>query len=168
MRSRSLVALALVLGLLAAACDTGEVGLSTTSSLVNGTTTTLETSTTTSAPVASTSTTLRGETVANYEVMVRVSTDNGEVFYIVIPPGAYTDVDLENFMGDLYASNPDLWGAEVFGDAAAVDAFLIPEDQRTEEQQQLLDDHHFISLIGGDTIRFQGPCSEFGEYVIGS
>ncbi len=168
MRSRSLVASALVLGLLAVACDSGAVQLSTTSSLVSGTTTSLETSTTTAAPVGSTSTTLRGETVSNYEVMVRVSTDNGEVFYIVIPSGAYTDVDLENFIGDLHDANPDIWGAEVFDEAAAVDAFLIPEDQRTEEQQQLLDDHHFISLIGGDTIRFQGPFSEFGEYVIGS
>jgi hypothetical protein len=115
-----------------------------------------------------TSTILRGETVASYDVAVRIATDNGEILYIVVPPGAYTDVDLENFLGDLLEGNPDLWGAEVFDDEDAVQAFVIPEDQRTEEQQELLDDHHFVSLIGGDTMKFQGPFAEFGEFIIGS
>jgi hypothetical protein len=61
-----------------------------------------------------------------------------------------------------------LWGAEVFDDEDAVQAFVIPEEQRTEEQQELLDEHHFVSLIGGDTMKFQGPFAEFGEFIIGS
>ncbi|MBW3666952.1 MAG: hypothetical protein KY394_05085, partial [Actinobacteria bacterium] len=88
--------------------------------------------------------------------------------YIVIPPGAYTDIDLEGFVGDLKESDPDLFGAEVFDDPEAVQAFVIPEDQRTESQQQLLDDHHLVSLVGGDTIRFQGPFEDIGEHIIGS
>ena len=149
--------------------------MSTTSSLVTGTTETpseVVTPTTTAAgdtdtdPV--TSTTLRGETVASFDVVARISSDNGEILYLVIPEGAYTDVDLENFIGDLMESGEGLWGAEVFDNDDAVQAFVIPEDQRTEEQQQLLDEHHFVSLIGGDTLKFQGPFSEFGEYVLAS
>ncbi len=160
----------MVIGLLASACDSGEAELSTTSSLVTGTTEAPDqaTTSTSSDDAGTTSTTLRGETIANYDVAVRISTDNGEILYIVVPSGAYTDVDLENFIGDLLEGNPDLWGAEVFDDETAVEAFVIPEEQRTEEQQELLDDHHFVSLIGGDTMKFRGPFSEFGEFIIGS
>lgn len=170
MASRTLIFLLVALGMLAAACDSGEAELSTTSSLVTGTTETpSQASTTTTTPEEVTPTTLlRGETVASYEIAVRISTDNGEIFYVVIPSGAYTDVDLENFVGDLLEANPGLWGAEVFDDEAAVQAFVIPEDQRTEQQQDLLDESHFVSLIGGDTVKFQGPFAEFGEFVIGS
>ena len=169
MASRTLIFLLAALGMLAAACDSGEAELSTTSSLVTGTTETPDQATTTTAPEEVTTTTLlRGETVASYEIAVRISTDNGEIFYVVIPSGAYTDVDLENFVGDLLEANPGLWGAEVFDDEAAVQAFVIPEDQRTEQQQDLLDESHFVSLIGGDTVKFQGPFAEFGEFVIGS
>lgn len=170
MASRTLIFLLVALGMLAAACDSGEAELSTTSSLVTGTTETpSQASTTTTTPEEVTTTTLlRGETVASYEIAVRISTDNGEIFYVVIPSGAYTDVDLENFVGDLLEANPGLWGAEVFDDEAAVQAFVIPEDQRTEQQQDLLNESHFVSLIGGDTVKFQGPFAEFGEFVIGS
>ncbi|MCZ6567377.1 MAG: hypothetical protein O6923_03660 [Actinobacteria bacterium] len=170
MASRTLTFLLVALGMLAAACDSGEAELSTTSSLVTGTTETpSQASTTTTTPEEVTTTTLlRGETVASYEIAVRISTDNGEIFYVVIPSGAYTDVDLENFVGDLLEANPGLWGAEVFENEAAVQAFVIPEDQRTEQQQDLLEESHFVSLIGGDTVKFQGPFAEFGEFVIGS
>lgn len=161
----------MAIGLLSAACDSGEAELSTTSSLVTGTTETPNQPTTTTVSddeAGTTSTILRGETVASYDVAVRIATDNGEILYIVVPPGAYTDVDLENFLGDLLEGNPQLWGAEVFDDEDAVQAFVIPEEQRTEEQQELLDEHHFVSLVGGDTMKFQGPFAEFGEFIIGS
>ncbi len=157
--------------MLVAACQGEQAELSTTSSLITGTTETpgqVATTSVAEVEVTTTTTILRGETVASYEIAVRISTDNGEIFYIVIPPGAYTDVDLENFVGDLLEANPGLWGAEVFDDDAAVQAFVIPEDQRTVEQQGLLDENHFVSLIGGDTMKFQGPFAEFGEFVIGS
>lgn len=165
-----MIPVALALALLAAACTAEQAELSTTSSLLTGTTEAVTAETTTSTTVAgdTTPTTLVGETVATYEVVARISSDNGETLYIVIPPGAYTDVDLRNFVGELKESDPGLFGAEVFDDPDAVQAFVIPEDQRTEPQQQLLDDHHLISLVGGDTIRFEGPFEEMGEHIIGS
>lgn len=169
MKSRTLILALVAFAMLVAACDGEQAELSTTSSVITGTTETPGQVTTTTLEQDTTTTTiLRGETVASYEITVRISTDNGEIFYVVIPPGAYTDVDLENFVGDLMEANPGLWGAEVFDDEAAVQAFVIPEDQRTEEQQDLLDENHFVSLIGGDTMKFQGPFAEFGEFVIGS
>jgi hypothetical protein len=169
MKFRTLLSALVAFAMLVAACDGEQAELSTTSSVITGTTETPGQVTTTTLEQDTTTTTiLRGEIVASYEITVRISTDNGEIFYVVIPPGAYTDVDLENFVGDLMEANPGLWGAEVFDDEAAVQAFVIPEDQRTEEQQDLLDENHFVSLIGGDTMKFQGPFAEFGEFVIGS
>ena len=170
MKTRWSVVLLVVISLFVVACDSGTVELSTTSSVVSGTTepapgtgtTTLDTED------VQTTTTLRGETIGSYEVLVRLFGDNGETFHILIPEGAYTDVDLENFIGDLIEDAPELWGAEVFDSEDALQAFVIPEDQRTEEQQALIDEHHFVSLVNGDTVRYQGPFLEFGEFVIGS
>lgn len=172
MKNRSLVPLALALAVLAVACNREVAELTTTSSLITGTTDAAAigdtTTTTAEGEDADTTTTLRGETVSTWEVVARISSDNGETLYIVIPGGAYTDVDLEQFIGDLKEGDPQLFGAEVFDDEQAVQALLIPEDQRTEAQQQMLDDHHLISLVGGNTIVFRGPFEELGEQVIGS
>ena len=173
MKLRHLTATLLAFGVIVVACDDGTVELSTTSSLVTGTTESPDqpASTTTLAEgdgSETTGTSLVGESVGSFEIIVRISGDNGETLHIVIPPGAYTEIDLENFIGDLKEADPELWGAEVFDDEDAIQAFVIPENQRTAEQQALVDDHHFVSLINGDTIRFQGPFSEFGEAIIGS
>ena len=173
MTLRNVTALLLTFGLVVAACDDGTVELSTTSSLVTGTTEVPDQSESTTTLAegdngGTTATSLVGETVGSFEIMVRISGENGETLHIVIPPGAYTEVDLENFIGDLKEADPELWGAEVFDDEEAIQAFVIPEDQRTAEQQVLVDDHHFVSLVNGDTLRFQGPFSEFGEAIIGS
>lgn len=165
---RGLLPVVVVLTLVVAACDGDEVSLTTTSTLLTGTTEPPETTTTTEPEADTTTTTLRGETVSNYEVVARLSGDDGETLLIVIPPGAYTDVDLENFVGDLKESDPDLWGAEIFDDPQAPDVFGIPEVDRTEDQQQILEEHHFASLERGDTIVFRGPFAEFGQQVIGS
>lgn len=163
------MAVGAALALALAACAGTEVELSTTSSLITGTTTPADPVTTTPTSLAeATSTTLRGEPVLDYEVKIRESTENGEVLFILIPQGAYTDVDLENFINDLHDSIDGLWGAEVFDNADAVDAFRIPGDQRTDAQQALVDRHHFIGLVNGDTVRFAGPFAAFGEYVLGS
>lgn len=172
MRSKTAVLLLATLSLVLVACDSDPSTLSTTSSLVTGTTDlpSGDTTSTTEGPVnaGTTATTLVGETVTSYEVAVRIPSDNGEILYILVPEGAYTDVDLENFVGDLVDANPDLWGVEVFDDGEAVQAFSTPSDERTEDQKSLLSEHHFVSLIGGDTLRYRGPFSEFGEFIIGS
>src|SRR3990170_4216203 len=88
--------------------------------------------TTTIAPSGDeTSTTLVGESVGTYEIVAREPVTDGEIVYIVIGPGAYTDVDLENFILDLYERDIATYGAEIFKDPAAAAAYLKAEDDRT-------------------------------------
>jgi hypothetical protein len=168
MNRRQVLALAAVTALVVSACSSGEAVLTTTSTLVTGTTTPAGVAPTTTSIPESPTTTLRGEPVGDYEVVLRSTTDDGETLFVVIPPGAYTDVDLENFIIDLIEANPGLWGVEVFDDEEALRVFVLPEGDRTEEQQQFLAEHHFISLVQGDTIRFQGPFADMGEFPLGS
>jgi hypothetical protein len=168
------LALVLVVALWVTACDGGEAELSTTSSSLLTATTEAPPVGTTTVPDGSgddsvTSTTLRGQTVESYDVTARISSDNGEILYIVVPDSdAYTDVDMEGFIGDLLESDPDLWGAEVFKSEEGAEVFVVAEDQRTEEQKQVLAGDHLVSLVGGDTIKFRGPLSDAGEILIGS
>jgi hypothetical protein len=165
--SLSLIPL-VALAVLAVACDGGEAVLSTTSSLITDPGEGGSPTTTVATPDDRTSTTLVGETVASYEIVAREPGTDGETVYIVIGPGAYTDVDLENFLGDLYEAGTVTYGAEIFDDAAAVDAFLKVEAERTPEEVELIELHHFASLVGGTIVRFQGPFAESGEFVLGS
>ena len=155
---------------LALAACTGDPDPSTTTSTPagGGTTVPADSGTTTTTSPEATDTTLRGQTVTDYQTVARLATDNGEVLHIVIPQGGYTDIDLFGFIADLKDADPDLWGVEVFDDPDAASAYAVPEGERTEAQTQLLDRHHLISLVQGDTIRYQGPFSQFGEEILGS
>jgi hypothetical protein len=161
-----------VLLLAVAACDGEETtDLSTTSSLVASPTTAAggaETTTSVGAGGEATSTTLRGETVSGYEVVARESDTAGETLYILVPPGAYTDVDIENFVVGLVDEGTVSFGAEVFDDPGAVDAFRKPEAERTEGETQLIDEHHFASVQNGTTVVFRGPFDASPDFVIGS
>lgn len=162
-------ALAVALLLAATACDnSGEADLTTTSTIVGSTTAPGDGTSSTTRPDDGSSTTLTGQPVTSSEIILRESTDEGETLYILIPPGAYTDVDLENFIGDLVESDETVENAEVFDDADALQAFLLEADQQTATDLVLIDEHHLVSLIDRSRIRFQGPFAEFGEYSIGS
>jgi len=157
------------LTLVLAACDSdGGAELTTTSSLVTPTSAPNFDSTTTVAGDEVTSTTLVGQPVDSYDVVLRESTDDGETLYIVIPPGDYTAVDLENFVGDLIDDDEELESAEVFDDEGALEAFLLDADEQTATDLALIDDHYLVSLIDGHTISFHGPYADEGEYAIGS
>ncbi len=172
MRTRWIALLA-VLALFVVACDGDDAELSTDSTILTGsggTDPATEATTTTAggSDEASTPTTPTGEAVSGYEVVEEIENDNGVEQHIVIPNGAYTDVDLENFVIDLVEANPDLYGAEVFDDAAAATAFLVAEAERSEEGVALLERHHFVTLTGRDRIDFHGPFAEFPGGAIGS
>lgn len=166
LRRITLILLA-ALAVFAVACDGGETALTTTSSLITGSGDGTSTTTAT-VPEDQTSTTLVGQVVASYEIVAREPGTDGETVYVVIPPGTYTDVDIENFLGELYDSGTATYGAEIFDDAAAVDAYQKAEADRTPEEVGLIELHHFASLVGGTIIRFQGPFAESGEFVLGS
>ena len=158
----------LALSLLATACDGEEAALSTTSSLVTDPGEEGSPTTTVAPSEEATGTTLVGESVGSYEIVAREPGTDGETVYIVIGPGAYTDVDLENFVRDLNERGIATYGAEIFDDAATAAAYLKAEADRTAEEVALIGEHHFVSLVGGTIIRFQGPFAESGEFVLGS
>lgn len=168
------IALFAVLAVFVAACDGDDAELSTNSTILtgpSGTDPATEATTTSAAPGndgSSPSTTLVGQTVTEHEVVHEIPNENGVAQHIVIPNGAYTDVDLENFVIDLIEANPDLHGAEIFDDAAAAEAFVTPEADRTEEEAELLERHHFVTLTGRARIDFRGPFAEFPGGAIGS
>ncbi len=167
-RPRSiLVALATAIAL--AACS-GDPETTTTTTVPGGGTAPSSDSTTTSSTTTpeATATTIRGQIVTDYQTVARLSTANGEVLHIVIPIGGYTDIDLYNFIADLKEADPDLWGAEVFDDPEAATAFATAEGERSEAQATLVRNHHLVSLVSGDTIRYQGPFTSFGESTLGS
>jgi hypothetical protein len=169
------IVLLTVLGMVTVSCSDDDPELSTDSTIVTGGTNAPTTTTTTTGEggdtpddASSPSTTLVGQPVGDFEVVARFPNDNGEERHYVIPDEAYTDVDLENFVIDLLEADPDLYGAEIFDDADAADAFLVEEVDRTEEQTELLEFHHFVTLVGRDRIEFNGPFAEFPGGAIGS
>jgi len=172
MRNRWIALLAVV-AIVVVACDGDDPELSTDSTIVTGSTTAPapgdgSTTTTPDGEGTSPPTSLVGEEVSDYQVVTEIENDNGVERHIVIPNGAYTDVDLENFVIDLVEESPDLHGAQIFDDVAAAEAFLVPEAERTEAEQELLERHWFVTLTGRARIDFRGPFAEFTGGAIGS
>lgn len=169
MKRHRILVLGVALVLALTACNNSdEAELTTTSTIVGQTTTPGGDTSSSSSPTESSSTTLAGQPVTSSEIVSRESSDDGETLYILIPPGAYTDVDLENFVGDLVENDENVQNAEIFDDEAALTAFLLDPDEQTAADLVLIDEHHLVSLIDRSTIRFQGPFAEYGEYSIGS
>ena len=81
---------------------------------------------------------------------------------------SYTDVSIENFLGDLLEEETAVHGVEIFDDRAALEAALKPQEERTDEENQLIEQHHLVSLVEGRQVEFRGPLSEYPAFVIGS
>ncbi len=162
------LAVLVVMALILSACDGDEAELTTTSTLVTETSAPADSTTTTVLPGESTTSTTAGSSVASFDVVAREAGDAGDTVFIVIPQAAYTDVDMENFVGDLLEEGVVTWGAEIFDDIVALEAYQKVEADRTEEEVELIAQHHFVTLVNGDTIIFRGPFEESGEVLIGS
>lgn len=170
MMRRSAIALSVVVAFAVAACDSEDAQITTTT--VDAA---LLTTTTTSATTSPSETTDTPDTteapadqVESYEVISRVSTEEGETLYILVPPGDYSDVTIENFLGNLLEDETAVSGAEIFDDRAALDAALKEEGERTEDEGELIEQHHLVSLHQGRQVNFQGPLSDYEDFVIGS
>ena len=173
-KALQVLALSVVMTIVVAACEGDGADITTTSQAIGGGGGDGGTSgSTTTVPEVGEATTtteveLVGSPVESYEIVGRDAGDAGETLWIVIPQAAYTDVDLENFMGNLIENGTATWGAEVFDDILALEAYQKPEADRTEDELALIEQHHFVTLQNGDTIIFRGPFEGSGEMVIGS
>ena len=152
---------------LIAACNSPEAEITTTTIDASQLTTTT-TTTTTTVPQQPPPTGEPIDQVTEYEVVSRLSTDAGETLYLVVPPGNYTDVSMENFIGTMLLADPVVSGLEVFDDRAAVDAALKPAGERTDEEEALLAAHHLVSVIERRQVIFRGPLDGYEDFVIGS
>jgi hypothetical protein len=172
MKTVTRIALAGLVAMALAACSDDEAQITTTTldaSLLTTTTTTPAPGDDQTATTGSTDTTAApSDEVESWEVISRQSTEDGETLYILIPPGNYSDVSMENFLGDLLAAETAVAGVEVFDDRAALNAALKAEDDRTADELQAIEDHHLVSLVDGREVAFQGPMSDYDDFVIGS
>lgn len=169
MMRRTAIGLSVVAALALAACDSDEAQITTTTLDAE-----LLTTTSTSTPPETEATTTPetteapSEQVESYEVISRSSDEEGETLYILVPPGDYSDISMENFLGDLLEDETAVSGVEVFDDRAALDAALTDEGERTEEDDDLIEQHHLVSLVDGRQVDFQGPMSDYEDFIIGS
>jgi hypothetical protein len=62
----------------------------------------------------------------------------------------------------------DLFELHVLDEVEAVDAARVPEADRTEEEQALVDDHYLVSITQGNVVTFHGPFESAGSFLIGS
>lgn len=171
--------LVLVLAMLVVACDGDDeaVELTTTTSAPASETSDDGGATTTAGPTdpaseeetESTGGEPAGEPVEGYEVIVQTAGDDGDRLWILIEPGEYTSVDLENFVIDLLDSADDpILELHVFDATAALDAARVERDARTDEEQALVDQHYLVSVTDGTKVEFQGPYTAFGGFTFGS
>jgi hypothetical protein len=167
----------LVVIMLAVIACTGseeEVELTTTTStmpeVASGTSEPEEEATTTTTSADTTTTeTVAGQPVEDHRVVVRTDGPDGNLLWIVVEPGDYTSVDVENFVfGLLDSSDTAIWEIHVFDDEAALNAGRVGPDDRTADEQELVDAHYLASITEGVVLTFQGPYAEFGGAVFGS
>ncbi len=123
---------------------------------------------TTTTMATATETTASNDDIAEYEIVVRSDTDAGPEVWVVVPPGNYSDIDLEGLIVRLVEAEDGLYEAHVFDDPDALVAARIDPADRTPEEQALVDGHYLVSLLEGSVVRFQGPFAHLGEYVFGS
>ncbi|MDE0189506.1 MAG: hypothetical protein OXN80_10430 [bacterium] len=104
----------------------------------------------------------------SFRVVRQESTRDGSVLHLEVPPGDYTDVDLENLVLSMYEERDDLYELHVLDNPEALTALLTPESERTPEQKALLESHYLVSFLEGAILRFQGPFANLEGYIVGS
>ena len=144
-----------------AAADSGEVPPTTEAAA---------SSSTTAAPDESvepdeTSSTAAAGGLPDYEVIHRLIKDGRETLVVVVEPGSYSSVRLENLVYDIVERySPS--GAIVVDDRGAADLAILEE--RTEEQQNALDSRLFLRIENGVEVTFYGPYADFPGLTVGS
>jgi ABC-type glycerol-3-phosphate transport system substrate-binding protein len=102
-------------------------------------------------------------TISHQEITRQIA-DVGEVAFILITPGEYTQAAYEDLLRGMLAADDNLWGIEVFDDAEALEAGLSAV--LSAEDVVLLREHHLVRVIARQVIRFEGPLSEWGEHPV--
>ncbi len=106
--------------------------------------------------------------VPAFEVRHRSPGEGGDVLVVLIDPGRYTVLDLENLIGDVIEEYSPVLELHVVDDVAALAAVLESEEERTASERALLEAHYLARLDDGVVVTFLGPYAEYGQHLIGS
>ena len=106
-----------------------------------------------------------GPALPPYEVRHRMIEDSGETLVVLVEPGSYSNVELENLVYDIVEQHSPR-GAVVVDDSAAADLAVL--DERTAEQQDSLDSRTLLRIDNGVEVTFHGPYADFPGLTVGS
>lgn len=156
--------------LFAGACSDGDEAATTTTVPPPSTTTTAPATTTvppsTAPPTTVTTTTSDVGGLPAYQIVVRrQGSTGGDTVVVVVEPGPYTDLDLENVVADVVTRFAPIATLYLVDDAQAA-AMVLADGEPSELEQEFLDLHYFLLLEDGFRITYQGPYAEFGESVL--
>ena len=115
------------------------------------------------ATTAATTATVSG--LPTYEVVHRMIEDDRETLVIVVEPGAYSAVELENLVYDVVERFVPS-AAIVVDDRAVADLAILEE--RTEDDQRQLDVHTLLRIENGVEVSFYGPYADIPGLTVGS
>jgi hypothetical protein len=172
MRRIAAIAILMALALVASSCRRGDDESSTTTTAPAATTSLVVTTTT---PGDSTvpggddgSTTTTAEVVGGtptYQVVERSDGEHGDELVVLVEPGSYTEVELQNLVYDIVDRFQPV-RAIVVDDAAAV--VLAGAEELSEEDAEFLAGHTFFVLTDGVDVTFSGPYSQIADLTVGS
>jgi len=151
----------LALGLLLAACNKGTEPTLTTIGSDNTTTTAASQTTTSTTTMGTEATTTTAGSLPSYSV---VAGGSGAPLVLLVEPGSYTDIDLRNVVEDALGQ---FGPSDLFIVDSQEAADLATVESPTAEQQQVLDEHEFVKVVG-DQLEFVGPYASSGTVTIGS
>lgn len=101
----------------------------------------------------------------SYEVVHRLIEDDRETLIVVVEPGTYSNVELENLVYDIVERfTPS--AVMVVDDREVADLAVLEE--RTDEEQERLDAHTFLRIEKGVEVTFYGPYADFPGLTVGS
>jgi hypothetical protein len=99
-----------------------------------------------------------------YQIVQLVPGDQGDELVVLLDPGDYDDGDIEVLMTEL-VDEFGPYGAHIVDDPEAVPLVLAGEVDPTNE---ILAEHYYARLEGGNKVVYMGPLSEFGVFFLGS
>lgn len=158
----------LSLALLLGGCNRGgQVAGTTTTSEPEAAAITTTTTTTTAGEddgEASSPTTVPSR--PEYTIYSRMPGDSGDTVVVILEPGDYTDVQIENVIRDVVETFAPIKEAHLVDSQEAADAVLV--DEPTAEQEAILEEHYLARLEEGARLVYLGPYAEHGSKILGS
>ncbi len=106
--------------------------------------------------------------IPDYSIEARRAGDIGDTVVVLLQPGTYSDLDLENVVADVVQRFAPIATVHVVDDQEAVALVLEAPSDLIGEEAESLDAHYFARLEEGFRIVFQGPFEALPEVILGS